>query len=196
MNPVLHLPSEMMLELAMGLEPPITVLQKYGFQLKDLVALENQAWFNDALMRERERLRDEGYVWQAKARLMNESLIEELFKQSRAGALRPEVTMDLIKTLGDMTGQRKPPQTAAGANGPMFQINITLPENPRGPTNVKAMIEGQKEKAPEAMTVDFKVVEPDPVEALGPRPVRIPDFALTSDLVGPATPSLPAGAVL
>jgi len=175
----LFLPAEMMLELAIGLDPSITVVQKYGYELVDLVRFQNQEWFNDALARERERLRDEGYMWQAKARLMNESLIEEMFKQARAGILRPEVTMDLVKTLSDMTGQRKPPPQAATPGGPMFQINITIPDNAAGPVNVKELIEGQKAAAQPTLSVDFKPKEP---ELPGIRP---PGFSLTNDLVGP-----------
>lgn len=177
-NPVLYLEPDMMLELAMGLEPAFTIVQKYNFDLKEFVKIQNLPWFADALMRERERLRDEGFTWQAKARLMNESLLQDLFVEAKTLGMKPEMKLELSKHLADMTGTRKPVQTGPSTSGPQFQITITLPDNPRGPVNVKDMIEGQRsETAP--MVIDMSPPARSPLSPIASL------FKLSNDLAGP-----------
>lgn len=186
---VLDVPAEMIQALAMGLDPPITIVQRYGFELVDLTRFNNQPWFADAVMRERERLRDEGYTFQARARLMNELVLEDLFTISRAGSMRDETKLEFSKHLADMTGMRKPPAQGPGAGGPQFQINIQIPVDARGPTNVREMIQGEKAKPPETLT--FDVTPTVKADTLGPRPAFVPpDFNLSAGLAArPPEPS-------
>jgi hypothetical protein len=177
---ILHVPSEMIMELALGVDPPATVANKYGYAgLKDLVRLQNTPGFNDAVLRERQRLTDEGYTWAVKSRMMLESLIEKQFKDALAsGVWRPEDQLKLSALLMDMTGTRKPPQALTpGAGGPAFTINITIPEGARGPTNVKELISGQTTQS-KTMVLDMPQKKP----ALPPVAKMFP---LTDDLGGP-----------
>lgn len=178
LNPILHVSAEMMLELALGLEPPIIVAKKYGYELSDFLKLQSMPGFNEQILNDRARLRDEGYTWQAKATLMNQELIRDLFIDAKAG-MKPELKLELSKHLSDMTGARKPAAGAAQPSGPLFQINITIPENARGPTNVKALIEGQKAAA-KPMVLDMTPSPP----TLPPRPAHARGMPLSTDLVG------------
>lgn len=178
----LDLSPEMMLELALGLEPPLAVIAKHGVSAADFQTLQTQAWFLDALTRERERLRDEGYTFQAKARLMNEEILKDLYIDAKSNAMKPELKLELSKHLADMTGMRKPAGGPAVAAGPAFAITINIPDNARGPVNIGELLAVKHDK-PAPMVIEMTPSEPK--FDLGPKPVGVPDFRLTNDLVGP-----------
>lgn len=180
MNPALYLSAEMMLELAIGLEPPVKVAAKHNIDAVTFATMTTQDWFMDALLRERERLRDEGFTWQAKAKLMNQEVIQDLFKLSKANGLKPETQLEFSKHLSDMTGERKPVNTL-GSAGPQFQITINMPDNPRGPTNVKDLIQSQKAAKLPPMVIEMG----SPPDTLPPAPAHVSAMALPGDLVGP-----------
>lgn len=188
-NPALYLPAEMLMELALGMDPPLDVARKHGLSALQFAFLQQQPWFADALLRERQKLADEGTVWAAKALLMTQALFEDLFKESKAGSLKDELRMQLLKELKDAAGMsgRNTPGLAAGPSGPQFQIVINVPEGARGPTNIGDMLRA-KPTPPPTVTIDMR---PDPVADLGPRPLTVPDFRLTGDLVGPPLPQPP-----
>jgi len=134
LNPALYLSPEMVAELALGVDPPVDVAAKYGFELKDFLQLQAQPWFAEAVYRERERQQKEGITFQSKAKMMAEEMWVDLYKEAKSNLLKPELKVDVAKQLTEVAGMKpKNPVTQTGPAGPAFTVNITIPSEMRPP---------------------------------------------------------------
>lgn len=117
----------MVVEMAMGADPPDEVAKKHGLTLGEYKHLHAQDWFVELVARKRQELHDNGFLFQQKAAMMAETLLTKLFQQSMGGQLAPPLMLDTAKQLVDI-GRLKPQAGApAGAGmGPAFQINIAV----------------------------------------------------------------------
>lgn len=175
LNPALYLSPEMVAELALGLEPPITVVEKYGFTLRQFVQLQNMPWFTEAVYRERERQRNEGVTFQSKSRLMAEELWTDIYKEAKANSYKSELKVDVAKQLTEIAGLKPKNVVTPGQTGPSFTVNISIPESMQGPRSAQTILD----VTPPAIDVQFDAVE---TPITGTRTLDVPvDF----DLVGP-----------
>jgi hypothetical protein len=179
-NPALYLSPEMVAELALGQDDPLTIAQKYGMTVAEFEALNAQPWFGDAVYRKREQLQAEGVTFVAKAQMMAEEMWQDIYQLSKSGdGMRMEHRIEAAKQLTDIAGL-KPKAAAASANGPSFTINISIPDNPQGP-QLKAVGGHSEADKPPAMVIEMKPADDFPKPPPG---LKIPDFKLTPDLVG------------
>jgi hypothetical protein len=179
-NPALYLSPEMVAELALGQDDPLTIAQKYGMTVAEFEALNAQPWFGETIYRKREQLQAEGVTFAAKAGMIAEEVMQDIYTLSKASdGMRMEHRLDFLKQMVDVSGL-KPKAAAVSAGGPSFTINISIPDNPQGPQlrNVGGHSEADN---PPAMTIEMKPADDFPKPPPG---LKIPDFKLTPDLVG------------
>lgn len=117
----------MIAELALGMDAPITIAQKYGFSDKQFIQLQALPWFTEAVYKERERQTSEGVTFQSKSRLMAEELWQDIFKDAKAGNLKPELRIDAAKQLTEIAGLKPKDNRPIGVGGG-FVVNITIPQ--------------------------------------------------------------------
>lgn len=177
-NPALYLSPEMMAELALGVDPPLQIAQKYGMSAAEFGQLNAQAWFGEAVYRKREELQASGVTFVTKASMMAEEMWQDIFTQSKTTDMRMEHRIAAAKELTDISGLKPKAAAHAGA-GPSFTINIQLPAEAQAPS--RHVLETRTVEKAEPMIIDMT-----PVQAIPPKPdgLRIPDFKLTDDLVG------------
>jgi hypothetical protein len=161
----LHLPPEMLAEMASGFEDPVRVAARYGYDQAAYDTLTSQEWFVQAVEAKRAELRRSGWTFKAKAALMAEDMLEETYlaaKQSDSVGTKLEVAKYLTK-IADL----EPRTNAPVASGPGFSITINLPNASAAHTT------------PPGATID---VTPEPEDTLGPPPKHLA-FALDNDLL-------------
>lgn len=152
----LDVPPEMMLGLAMGSEPPLTLAAQHGFTPSELDALQSQEWFNQEVARLRSELLTSGKLGEIKFGMMGETLITRAFVESCDPDVPISVKLEVAKYLLKMANREPKPQ-AAGNQGPMFSIKIDLGNNQQ------ILVEGQpvEERTSDSATKPPKHVEAD-----------------------------------
>lgn len=161
-NQFLHLPPEMLAEIASGFEDPVRIAARYGYDQAAYDTLTSQDWFTNSIEAKRAELRRSGWTFKAKAALMAEDMLEETYlaaKQSDSVGTKLEVAKYLTK-IADL----EPRTNAPVATGPGFSITINLPAT----------------AAHNTPPID---VVPEAVESLGPIPSHL-SFKPDADLVG------------
>jgi hypothetical protein len=125
-NPAMYLSPEMVLDLALGMDPPYDIAARYGLSRSEFDKLQAQEWFGRAVAQKRLEVSENGQMFSQKAAMMAEELFQQLFKAAITGNLAHPIVMDLTKQLTEI-GQLKP-RAAVGvsAGGPAFQINIQV----------------------------------------------------------------------
>jgi hypothetical protein len=190
-NPALYVSPEMVIELAMGMDPPLDIAQKYGFSVAEFMALQAQEWFGKMVAEHRLVLHERGITVQTKARVILEEGLQDLAAKSKStDGLRPDIHMDMLKLAYDVSGlkaeqARNVPQ--AGST-PGFVINIVVPEGRQGPS-IHKIDRGVADK-PAPMVIELTPTATDELPPM-PKHIKVPDFKLKDDLLG--TP-LPVGA--
>ena len=124
---ILHYSPEMVAELAMGADDPLSVAERYGVEPEEYERLASLEWFGRLVAQKRHEFHDTGMLFVAKAGMMAEALLTRLFQQSMAGAIPPPLTVEVAKQLTDI-GRLKPQplNTQPGQSGNAFQINIQV----------------------------------------------------------------------
>lgn len=124
-NRALHMPPEMVAELALGLDTPLTIANRHGFTGHELIELEKQPWFIEAINRKREEFSDQGVAARWKFKLMAEALAEKVFKLASTNQ-DPQFTLDSMKHFAKLGDLEPKNNTPTGPVGPGFSINIDL----------------------------------------------------------------------
>lgn len=177
-NPALYLSPEMVAELALGVDPPLQVAQKYGLSPAEFMALQAQDWFGKEIYRKREELHADGMTFQVKARMIAEEVMQDFFRKSKTQDLRPEHLLEFLKQTAGYGGLTPKVGAVTGPAGPAFQINITLPDNPQGPSLAKIET---ADAPPEPLIIEMTAQESIPPP---PPQIAVPGFRLTNDLRG------------
>jgi len=159
---------EMLTELALALEPPYTVAQRYGMTPSEYDLVEASPAFRAHVENRRTELENDGYDLKSRVKLMAEQLLIESFKDAVATgniAHRLEVTKYFTK-LAEL--EPKPGAVASSNNGMMIQINIP--------------------NAPEPITISSSSQAPD----VGSIPKSVTEsFSMSLDLIGEPVPQTP-----
>lgn len=208
LSPGLYVSPEMITELAMGLDPTATIADKYGFDPVAFGALSQQGWFQEAVVRRRTELSEEGVTFQAKAAMVSEELMMEGFKLARAGLMKPDEVTNLLKVTSGLAGMQPKHTVQPGEAGARFMIQINMPGDAQGP-GARPDLEAQKLQQAVAgpMVIDLKPtavtsVNPDGTKTVSgfstpgfsmapPRPttaLTAAPVALNADLAGPPLP--------
>jgi hypothetical protein len=188
----LDVPPEMMLGLAMGSEPPLTLAAQHGFTPSELDALQSQEWFNQEVARLRSELLISGKLGEIKFGMMGETLITRAFVESCDPDVPISVKLEVAKYLLKV-GNREPKPQAAGSQGPMFSIKIDLGNNQQILVEGQPVTQGTSDSEPttpkhvEAHSEDHQVKPkltdiPDEAPKLITS-LPLPDFDLSVDAV-------------
>lgn len=125
----LNVPAEMILDLALGINPHDKIAQKYGISEHELLKLHTQDWFNRQLNEQRTSLEKAGFDFKAKVRMLAEDMVVDAYHAAKkSDAVTPK--LDVAKHLTKLAGLE--PQTgpnAAQGSGPSFSISISLPKS-------------------------------------------------------------------
>lgn len=178
-NVALYLSPEMVHELALGMDPPRSIVVKYGVSDAEYDQLCAQEWFGEMIAKRRMELHSDGVTFAAKARMMAEELFQKLFQSATTGNLAHPLMLDLGKQLTEIGGLKpKVGVQDGGARAPAFSINIQVNTD-------TAQKSGQRPTG----AIDVTPVKVSiPLDPMPPKPegFRVPDFKLTPDLVGSA----------
>lgn len=133
---------QMIFELAAGLDDELQIARKYDVSEDALAELRADPAFVKAVESKRGELRDNGYVFRTKARLIAEDLLADLYVEAKDGTVPFNQRLELVRTMiksGDLD-----PKPERGDGLPTFQINIdmsggmTLTASPNGPARAPA----------------------------------------------------------
>lgn len=123
-------PAEMILELAKGLEDPVDIAERYGYNAIQYAALENWEPFRKEYERMVNKLEVEGVTYRNKAILYATDLIDRVF----AAAKRPNVPLSqlidaqkLMSKAGDLD-----PKTAVNINTTSTVVYEIVRDEPNG----------------------------------------------------------------
>jgi hypothetical protein len=151
----------MLVELAIGMDPPMDVATRHGFSASDFQTLNNQPWFQRALTQKRQEVAESGWNFKSKMSMLAEDMLLQTY---RAASLSdsPAVKLEAAKYLTKVA-DLEPRASAQAQAGGGFMININL-TNPAQ----------QSQK----LVID---VEPDlpPIPDYG-----VADFPVNTDLIG------------
>lgn len=183
----LRVPPEMMTELALGMEDGVLVAQRHGFSAADFAALMGQPWFMKALQAKQDDLEANGFTFRAKMGLLAEDLLVDLWtvaKQSDSGSLKLDVAKLLAK-LADLE-PKNTQQIVAGNSG--YQIVINIPDSysggaDQGGSSSRPGDGGIREAPNTPPVIDITPAKAQELPT-GSKPLIVPDFDLTDDLVG------------
>lgn len=176
-NPALYVSPEMIAELALGLDPPLDVADKYGFNPAEFGQLQAQSWFAEMVVTKRVELTTNGQTFVAKARMMAEEMYTDLFKASKANTLSHTLQVEVAKQLAGAAGMNA--RAAEAPSGPAFAITINLPGEAQGPS--MRVVDKVASEKPQPLVIDMTPMAPLPPKPAGR---TVPDFKLTDDLVG------------
>lgn len=172
-----HVPPELFVELAFGIEPPTTVAARFGYTSTEYNALATQPWFQKALKSKQDELASQGWNFRSKMSMLAEDLLVDAYvtaKASDSGPFKLETAKYLTK-VADL----EPRQSQQVAAGPGFSISINLGNRNADSTNGVIDISSKDVSASSAGSFG---------EPGGELPL-IPDhgvasFPLTSELIG------------
>jgi hypothetical protein len=122
----LQVPSEMVAEMAKGLEEPEDIARRFGFAGHRWEQLSKWQPFLDAVAAKQAELAAEGWTFRTKAGLGAEMMLDDLLRiglSSEVPLMQKLAVTEALVKWGD-----KAPTAAAGAgSGPGFSITINLP---------------------------------------------------------------------
>lgn len=123
--PALDVPQELILAIAIGMENPVEVASRYGFEGAQWEKL--QAWkpFADAVAAKRAELESSGITFKIKAKALTEDVFEDAYKIARGNDATLLQKLEFIK-LGAKLGDMEPKTNTQVQAGPGFSITINL----------------------------------------------------------------------
>lgn len=129
----LSVPSEMVAEIAAGMENPTDIAFRYG--IVGQAWKELQAWvpFQNAVAAQKAEFEKTGYTFKVKARILTEDVFDDAYRIARSNASTLLQKLEFIK-VGAKLADMEPKNNQQVAAGPGFSITINLGENPKPQT--------------------------------------------------------------
>ena len=144
----LNIPSEMVAEIAAGLEDPADIAFRYGFAGQMWQDLKNWVPFQNAVAAQKAEYEKSGFTFKVKAKVLTEDVFEDAYKIARSSETSLLQKLEFVK-LGAKLADMEPRPNAQVAAGPGFSITINLGETPKSvpikgtivPTSVTEILE-------------------------------------------------------
>jgi hypothetical protein len=130
----LAISSEMVAEIAAGLEDPKDIAFRHGIAGKAWEDLKNWLPFQNAVAAQKAEYEKSGYTFKMKARLLTEDVFDQAYKYAKSTETSLLQKLEFIK-LGAKLGDMEPKQTSQTQAGPGFSITINLAE-PKTPITI------------------------------------------------------------
>lgn len=126
----LNVPSEMVAEIAAGLEDPADIAFRYGIAGKCWQDLTKWPPFQNAVAAQKAEYEKNGFTFKVKAKVLTEDVFEDAYKLARSNETSLLQKLEFVK-LGAKLADMEPRPNAQVAAGPGFSITINLGENPK-----------------------------------------------------------------
>lgn len=135
--PALDVPQELILAVAIGLEEPVEIASRYGFEGERWEKLKTWKPFTDAVAKQRAELEVSGVTFKIKAKALTEDVFEDAYKIARGNDATLMQKLEFIK-LGAKLGDMEPKASTQVQAGPGFSITINLTAPKVDPIDISA----------------------------------------------------------
>lgn len=132
---ITQLQAEMILEIAMGLTPPLAVAEKYGYSQDEYLKMAGYPWFHRQIDEAKKKLESEGYTFRAKMAAMAEDLLVSAYQQAKK-SVSAETQLDVAKYLSKVSGLEPTAGQPVAAAG--FSISINFSGEPSAAVSLSA----------------------------------------------------------
>lgn len=112
-------------ELAMGMEAPLSVLARYGYNAEQAGTLLGNELIQRQIEAKRAELKSQGIVFKTKALMAAEDILEDVYVEAKAQDTPLPQKLDALKFFAKAAGVDQVAQTS-GAAGGGFNITINL----------------------------------------------------------------------
>lgn len=112
-------------ELAMGMEPPLALLARYGYNPEQAGTLLSNELIQRQIESKRAELKSQGIVFKTKALMAAEDILEDVYVEAKMQETPLPQKLDALKFFAKAAGVDQV-QSASGAAGGGFNITINL----------------------------------------------------------------------
>lgn len=127
--PVVDIPPELIMGIAMGMEEPKDLAYRHGIVGEQWEQLCKWKPFLDAVAKQRAELEANGFTFRLKAKLLTEDVFDEAYKIAKSNETTLMQKIEFVK-LGAKLADMEPKQSAQVAAGPGFSISINFSGTP------------------------------------------------------------------
>ena len=131
----LTVPSEMVAEIAAGLEEPKDIAMRYGIAGQAWDDLKNWTPFQNAVAAQKAEYQKSGFTFKVKARMLTEDVFEDAYKRARSSDATLLQKLEFVK-LGAKLADMEPKNTQAAPTGPAFSITINMGDESTKPKTI------------------------------------------------------------
>lgn len=124
----LDVKSEMVMEIACGMEDPLVIARRFGFTDVEFGALCQWPEFNRQVEAKKSELKASGHTFRLMAGWMAEDLAKELYRQAKGIDATLPQKHEVFKTFAKLADY-EPKANAQVATGPGFSINIVFSDS-------------------------------------------------------------------
>jgi hypothetical protein len=124
---------EMLLQIATGLEEPLDIAQRYGFNEEEFAALSNWPPWQAALEAKRTELQQTGVTLRIKSAFMAEDVLQRAYLAVCGHDATLPQKMDFIRLAAKLGDVEPKPNFNAAAQGNGFSISINFSSPPPVP---------------------------------------------------------------
>jgi hypothetical protein len=121
----LSIPSEMVAEIAAGLEDPKDIAFRYGIAGQAWESLTKWTPFQNAVAAQKAEYEKSGFTFKVKAKVLTEDVFEEAYRHAKSNHSTLLQKLEFIK-VGAKLADMEPKSNQAVATGPGFSITINL----------------------------------------------------------------------
>jgi hypothetical protein len=150
----LSVPSEMVAEIAAGMEDPTDIAFRYGIVGQAWKELQEWVPFQNAVATQKAEFEKTGFTFKVKARILTEDVFDDAYRIARSNASTLLQKLEFIK-VGAKLADMEPKNTQQVAAGPGFSITINLGDVIKKPETIDITPE-HVEKIEESVPVSDK----------------------------------------
>jgi hypothetical protein len=148
----LSIPSEMVAEIASGLEDPTDIAFRYGIVGEAWRELQKWVPFQNAVAAQKAEFEKTGFTFKVKARMLTEDVFDDAYRIARSNASTLVQKLEFIK-VGAKLADMEPKTNQQTVAGPGFSITINLGDSPK-PVMKDITVETKEEKVHETLITD------------------------------------------
>jgi hypothetical protein len=131
----LSVPSEMVAEIAAGLENPKDIAFRYGIVGEAWESLTKWTPFQNAVAAQKAEFEKSGFTFKVKAKVLTEDVFDDAYRIARSSSSTLLQKLEFIK-IGAKLADMEPKTNQAVASGPGFSITINLNDVGKKPETI------------------------------------------------------------
>lgn len=125
----LDIPPQLVWECAAGLEDPVAIARRFGFEGEKWERLAQWPPFISAVQTQRSEFERNGMTFRLKAGMMAEEMMGMMFKQAISNDTTILQKLSVFQALTDVAGLKAPKNDVVNTNAaPKFSITINIPQ--------------------------------------------------------------------